>query len=84
VLESPLFWALVAIDVMVRLYGVWSALAVSPDAWAAAGRNRVAWIWLMVGFGPLGVLLFFGTVRKELLGTSVADDGLPVAVTDRG
>jgi len=77
VLESPLFWAQVAIVVMVILYGVWSACAIPTDRWGAVGRSRVGWIWLMIGFGPLGVLLFFGTVRKELLGTSVPSDVAP-------
>ena len=38
----------------------------SRDQWRAAGRSRPAWIALTVAFGPLAVLLYWGTVRFDL------------------
>ena len=48
-------------------FGIWSVFAVEEQRWRDAGRKRSSWVAMMVCFGPLAVLLFFGTVRQHLL-----------------
>ena len=51
----------------VMLFGVWSVLRIQSGLWASQGRRRSNWVLLMMLFGPLAVLLFYGTVRQYLL-----------------
>ncbi len=65
--SGPFIWTLVAIAAAVVIYGVISVLAVPKTKWTQLKRHRSNWILLMMVFGPLAVLLFFGTVRQHLL-----------------
>lgn len=55
---------LIAVGVM--LFGIRDLYTFDRSAWSAAGRNRKAWTALMVAFGPLAVLLYWGTIRFDL------------------
>ncbi len=62
---TPL-WAAIALSVIVIFYGFWSIAEIPADNWAAVGKKRRHWVILMALFGPLAVLLFFGTLRQQL------------------
>lgn len=55
------------ISLIVILFGFVSVLRIPEKAWLEANRRRRNWVLLMVFFGPLAVLLFYATVRYELL-----------------
>ncbi len=57
--------ALVAAAAVVA-YGIFDTMSFSSERWHLAGRSRGKWIALFFGFGPLAVLLYWGTVRYEL------------------
>jgi len=50
----------------VIVMGIRDVLSFSVATWIAAGRNRKSWVWLMLGIGPLAVLLYWGTIRFDL------------------
>jgi len=64
--------ALASFSVIVM--GIRDVLSFSAAAWVEAGRNRRAWVWLMVGIGPLAVLLYWGTIRFDLIDPQRFDD----------
>ena len=49
------------------LFGFVSVLKIPEKTWLESNRRRRNWVLLMVFFGPLAVLLFYATVRYELL-----------------
>ena len=55
------------ISLIVILFGFVSVLRIPEKAWLESNRRRRNWVLLMVFFGPLAVLLFYATVRYELL-----------------
>ena len=57
----------------VILFGIRDLYAFDRETLTAAGRNRQAWTALMVAFGPLAVLLYWGTVRFDLIDPSRLD-----------
>ena len=57
------------ISLIVILFGFVSVLRIPEKAWLESNRRRRNWVLLMVFFGPLAVLLFYATVRYELLDT---------------
>jgi len=59
-------WTAIALSVIVILYGFWSIAEIPAESWSAAGKKRRNWVILMLLFGPLAVLLFFGTLRPQL------------------
>jgi hypothetical protein len=65
--SGPLVWVALLVATLIIIFGIASVFAVSRDVWQAAGRRRWRWAMLMVFFGPLAVLLFYGTVRQHLL-----------------
>lgn len=65
--SGPIVWIPLVISIAVMVWGIREALAISSDRWEAAGSQRRNWILMMVCFGPLAVLLFYGTVRYRLL-----------------
>lgn len=65
--SGPIVWISLILAVGVMLFGIWSVLRIEPERWAAAERRRSNWILMMIVFGPLAVLLFYGTVRQYLL-----------------
>lgn len=65
--SGPVVWISVVVAAVVVLYGIASVLAVPRSAWTERSRRRSNWIWMMLLFGPLAVLLFFGTVRQHLM-----------------
>jgi hypothetical protein len=69
------------ISAVVLVYGLVSVFSLSADQWEAAGRKRRNWIVMMCLFGPLAVLLFFGTVRQQIVDPErfVAVDGVAPA-----
>lgn len=69
------------ISVVVVVYGIVSVFSLSSEKWEAAGRKRRNWIVMMCLFGPLAVLLFFGTVRQQIADPErfVAVDGVAPA-----
>jgi len=54
--------------------GIRDVLSFGAATWEEAGRNRRAWVWLMVGIGPLAVLLYWGTIRFDLMDPHRFDD----------
>ncbi len=65
--SGPVVWISLVVAAVVVLYGIGSVFAVPRSAWTELSRRRSNWIWLMLLFGPLAVLLFFGTVRQHLV-----------------
>ena len=55
-----------AISTIIMIFGWNDMFRFSADQWSAAGRHRTKWILLVLGFGPLAVLLYWGTVRYDL------------------
>lgn len=55
------------ISLIVILFGFVSVLKIPEKTWQESNRRRRNWVLLMVFFGPLAVLLFYATVRYELL-----------------
>ena len=80
--SGPLVWISLAVAAVIIVFGIWSVLRIAPETWRASESSRRNWILLMIFFGPLAVLLFYGSVRQHLLyperyevidGTSAAD-----------
>ena len=55
------------------VFGITDLYRFDRSTWTATGRSRPAWTALMVAFGPLAVLLYWGTVRFDLLDPSRLD-----------
>ena len=49
------------------MWGIVSVLVIAKSRWEQQQRRRTNWILMMLLFGPLAVLLFYGTVRQQLL-----------------
>jgi hypothetical protein len=64
---GPIVWISLIVAVGIMLFGIWSVLRIDGATWAAAERRRSNWILMMLLFGPLAVLLFYGSVRQYLL-----------------
>ena len=60
-------WIPLIIAAGIMVYGIWSLFGIDRERWDSQGRKRSNWVILMLAFGPLAVLLFFGTVRPQLL-----------------
>ena len=65
--SGPLVWVSLVIAALIVLWGIASVFAVPLTTWREHGRRRSSWVLMMLLFGPLAVLLFYGTVRKHLL-----------------
>ncbi len=65
--SGPLVWVSVVIAALIVLWGIASVFAVPLTTWREHGRRRSSWVLMMLLFGPLAVLLFYGTVRQHLL-----------------
>lgn len=55
-----------AVSVIVMIFGINDMFRFDAERWASAGRRRPMWVVLTLGFGPLAVLLYWGTVRYQL------------------
>ena len=65
--SGPLVWVALLAAALVVIWGIWSVFAVPKRNWLQQERRRATWILMMLLFGPLAVLLFYGTVRHQLL-----------------
>ena len=65
--SGPLVWVSVVVAALIVLWGIASVFAVQLTTWREHGRRRSSWVLMMLLFGPLAVLLFYGTVRQHLL-----------------
>ncbi|MFL3021424.1 MAG: hypothetical protein ACJZ6C_08680 [Candidatus Poriferisodalaceae bacterium] len=65
--SGPLVWVSIIVAAIIVLWGIASVFAVPLTTWREHGRRRSSWILMMLLFGPLAVLLFYGTVRQHLL-----------------
>ncbi len=65
--SGPLVWVSIIVAAVIVLWGIASVFAVPLTTWRAHGRRRSSWVLMMLLFGPLAVLLFYGTVRQHLL-----------------
>ena len=65
--SGPLVWVSVVVAALIVLWGIASVFAVPLTPWRDHGRRRSSWVLMMLLFGPLAVLLFYGTVRQHLL-----------------
>ena len=65
--SGPLVWVSAVVAALIVLWGIASVFAVPLTTWREHGRRRSSWVLMMLLFGPLAVLLFYGTVRQHLL-----------------
>ena len=65
--SGPLVWVSVVVAALIVLWVIASVFAVPLTTWREHGRRRSSWVLMMLLFGPLAVLLFYGTVRQHLL-----------------
>ena len=65
--SGPLVWVSLIVAAIIVLLGIASVFAVPLPTWRTHGRRRSSWVLMMLLFGPLAVLLFYGTVRQHLL-----------------
>ena len=65
--SGPLVWVSIIVAALIVLWGIASVFAVPLNTWRTHGRRRSSWVLMMLLFGPLAVLLFYGTVRQHLL-----------------
>jgi hypothetical protein len=56
----------IAFAVVVIAVGLVDMYRFSADTWEATQRSRRSWTLLTLAFGPLAVLLYWGTVRFDL------------------
>lgn len=52
--------------VAVMAVGIKDMYDFDRSTWSAVRRSRPAWVALTIAFGPLAVLLYWGTVRFDL------------------
>ena len=81
--SGPLVWVSVVIAALIVLWGIASVFAVPLTTWREHGRRRSSWVLMMLLFGPLAVLLFYGTVRQHLLWPERYESIDGVAESDR-
>ena len=65
--SGPLVWVSIIVAALSVVWGIASVFAVPLTTWRTHGRRRSSWVLMMLLFGPLAVLLFYGTVRQHLL-----------------
>ncbi|GEM_PF-338965 len=81
--SGPLIWVSLIAAALIVLWGIASVFAVPAASWQERQRRRSNWILMMLLFGPLAVLLFFGTVRQQLLWPKRYESVDGVAEADR-
>ena len=65
--SGPLVWVSKIVAALIVLWGIAAGFAVPLTTWREHGRRRSSWVLMMLLFGPLAVLLFYGTDRQHLL-----------------
>ena len=65
--SGPIVWVSLILASLVVMWGIVSVLVIAKSRWEQQQRRRTNWILMMLLFGPLAVLLFYGTVRQQLL-----------------
>lgn len=60
----------ICISLAIMAFGIRDMFAFDRSIWAQTGRSRPAWVVLSIAFGPLAVLLYWGTVRFDLIDPS--------------
>jgi hypothetical protein len=65
--SGPLIWVALLVATAIIIFGIVSVFRVPAVSWRASDRLRWHWTLIMILFGPLAVLLFYGTVRQQLL-----------------
>ena len=63
---SGIVFVALVVAIAVMAVGIKDMFDFDHATWAAVGRSRAAWVALTVAFGPLAVLLYWGTVRFDL------------------
>jgi len=63
---SSIVLAALFMAVLVMGFGIYDTFSFEQSEWQSAGRSRGHWIALFLGFGPIAVLLYWGTVRYQL------------------
>ncbi len=58
------------ISLAIMAFGIRDMFTFDRSTWARTGRSRPAWVALSIAFGPLAVLLYWGTIRFDLLDPS--------------
>lgn len=64
--QSTLVLGAALVSVLIIVLGITDIFSFRAKSWSEAGRSRRAWVTLMLAFGPLAVLLYWGTVRYDL------------------
>ena len=64
--QSTLVLGAALVSVLIIVVGITDTFSFGANSWSDAGRSRRAWVALMLAFGPLAVLLYWGTVRYDL------------------
>ncbi len=81
--SGPLIWVSLAVAALIVLWGIGSVFAIGRSRWQEHGRRQINWVLMMLLFGPLAVLLFYGTVRQHLLWPERYENIDGVAPADR-
>lgn len=81
--SGPLVWVSLVVAVLIVLWGIASVFAVPAASWQEHQRRRGNWVVMMLLFGPLAVLLFYGTIRQHLLWPERYESVDGVAEADR-
>ena len=81
--SGPVVVILLIVATVIVICGIISVLAIPGPTWSQLDRRRSNWILMMLLFGPLAVLLFFGTVRQHLIYPERYKNVDGVAVTDK-
>jgi len=80
---GPLVWVSLVVAAVVVLWGICSVFAIHRSRWREHERRQSNWVLMMLLFGPLAVLLFYGTVRQQLLWPERYENVDGVAPVDR-
>lgn len=54
------------VSLAIMVFGIRDMFDFEKSTWTRTGRSRAAWVVLTLAFGPLAVLLYWGTVRFDL------------------
>ena len=65
--SGPIVWVSLILASLVVIWGIVSVLVIAKSRWEQQQRRRTNWILMMLLFGPLAELLFYGTGRQQLL-----------------
>ncbi|HAF68871.1 MAG TPA: hypothetical protein DCX77_10390 [Acidimicrobiaceae bacterium] len=81
--SGPLVWVSLVVAALIVLWGIASVFVIPRARWQELERRQSNWVLMMFLFGPLAVLLFYGTVRQHLLWPERYENVDGVAPADR-